>query len=723
MYNKRIKVFIILSALLLLVCLLRLAQMQLLSHSYYRDKIAKLKVPKGLSRQLKTIRGKILDRKDKILAADEPQFQLNINYGLSSFMDERVRRAKLLRAARGHNANLELDNVQKELETKLEDLQQIIDKCTYFGLEREDIEGKIKNINDKIWNLRTFLAWVRNDPDPYILEKYNHKIESIPLLEAIADFEKKFPDRDQRLLLTTGVDNIAEMEKDWPLLELETDDDIFTAQLEFMDIDSVRILPEGHRFYYHGSVAAQTIGWVGPATQEQDKELFEDDRLSSYLRDEVCGREDGVEYVCEAILRGRRGEVVYDIDRQLISRTETRFGKDVSLTLDIELQKKIEEYLANCDLNANCKAPTAVVVIDVTTGDILALVSMPVFDLNRIRYDYDDVVRDHNEPLRNRAINKQYPPGSVVKPLILIAGLESGKITPDEIISCPARKAPKGWPSCWLYNRYPWIGHDDKWLNNARNAIKGSCNIYFSRLADRIEPLVLQQWLFKFGYGHKIPLIPAAIQETTPNRSLRQAQGQISNIPSESTISRFEWDPALQEKRKTAALQLPPLARGERRYFGIGQGNLRATPLQVANTMAAIARGGLYKHPRLFIDDHNDSKSDSFDINISPETLDIVRDGMSAVVNEPGGTAYNEFAYAGFAEQGIKVYGKTGSTEKPDNAWFAGFAEDSTGRSISIAVVVEGGQHGSSDAGPLARDIIQFCIEAKYIGKTQLTTE
>jgi penicillin-binding protein 2 len=703
MYNKRIKVFIILSALLLLVCLLRLAQMQLLSHSFYRDKIAELKVQKGLSRQLKTIRGKILDRKGRILAADEPQFQLNINYDLSCFMDERVRRAKLLRAARGHNANLELNSVQKELETKLEDLQQIIDRCTYFGLERADIEGKIKNINNKIWNLRTFLAWVRNDPSPYILKKYNNKIESIPLSEAIADFEKKFPDRNQRLLLTTGVDNIAEMEKDWLLLELETDDDIFTAQLEFMDTDGVRILPEGHRFYHYGTVAAQTIGWVGPATQEQDKELFEDDRLSSYLQDEVCGREDGVEYLCEAILRGKRGE-------------------DVSLTLDIELQKKIEEYLARCDLNANCKAPTAVVVIDVTTGDILTLASMPALDLNRIRYDYDDAVRDPNEPLRNRAINKQYPPGSVVKPLILIAGLESGKITPDEIISCPARKAPKGWPSCWLYNRYPWMCHD-KWPNNARNAIKGSCNIYFSRLADRIEPLVLQQWLFKFGYGHKIPLTPAAIQETTPGRSLRQAQGQISNIPPESTISRLDWYPVLQKQQQITNLQLPALTREERRYFGIGQGNLRATPLQVANTMAAIARAGLYKTPRLFMDDENRESSHDIDLNISPETLDIVRDGMSAVVNEPGGTAYNEFAYAGFAEQGIKVYGKTGSTEKPDNAWFAGFAEDGTGRSISITVVVEGGQHGSADAAPLARDIIQFCVEAKYIGKTQPTVE
>ena len=93
---------------------------------------------------------------------------------------------------------------------------------------------------------------------------------------------------------------------------------------------------------------------------------------------------------------------------------------------------------------------------------------------------------------------------------------------------------------------------------------------------------------------------------------------------------------------------------------------------------------------------------------------------MRAVVSEVGGTAYKEFApvLTSLAEQGVMVYGKTGSTEEPANAWFAGFAQDSTSRSIAIAVVVEGGQHGSSDAAPLARDIIQFCIEAEYIGQS-----
>jgi penicillin-binding protein 2 len=204
-----------------------------------------------------------------------------------------------------------------------------------------------------------------------------------------------------------------------------------------------------------------------------------------------------------------------------------------------------------------------------------------------------------------------------------------------------------------------------------------------------------------FGYGRAALFAPAAVGLSVPYRNFRQVSGQISNYPPEGTIAGPE--------------QLPPLDKGERRYFGIGQGNLRASPLQVANAMAAIARGGLYKLPKLFIE-QDGPEFDSVALNISRQTLDVVRDGMSAVVGEEGGTAYNEFAYTGFSQQGVRVYGKTGSTENPNNAWFAGFAEDQTGRSVVIAVMVEGGQHGASDAAPLARDIIQFCIEAKYIG-------
>ena len=707
-YDRRAKIFVAVSGTILLVCVLRLVQMQLLPDSSLQDAIAALQ--QGKSSQLRTVRGKILDRKGRILAVDEPRFQLCIEYKLSCFLDERVAKARLLRAAKQNNADKALPKVQEQLQAGLENLQQVIEKCTRFGHQRAEIEQKLKNINDRMWNLRTFLAWARNGPDPNIVDKYGHNINSVPLSEAIADFQQKFPDEDEQLLLIGKVDDVPELGTTQPLLELETDDDIFAAQVEFLDFDAVEIVPGGHRFYPFGSVAAQTIGWVGQATGDY-KRLFEDDRLASYLDDDVCGKRPGVEYVCEAILRGRRGELIYDIDRELIRRTETEFGKDVTLTLDIQLQRRIENYLAGYPHDPNCGPGMAAAVIDVVSGDILALVSMPVFDLNGARYDYDRLLRDSNEPLINRAICTLYPPGSVIKPVILIAALESGKITPDEVIPCLAQKAPFGWPNCLIYNRYH-IGHSDRWLNNARNAIKGSCNIYFSQVADRIEPSVLQRWLYKFGYGRAVATFQIHNSQSEI-RGLRQAGGQIS---SSEANSKFE----IRNSKFPPEAGFPPLAETERRLFGIGQGNLRVTPLQVANAMAAIARDGVFRQPRLFRE-MSDSECPGSNmqpepLGISPQTLEVVRDGMYAVVNESGGTANKEFAHSGLPEQDVQTYGKTGSTEEPEVAWFAGFAKDSNNRSIAVAVVVEGGQHGSSDAAPLARDIIQFCIDEGYVG-------
>jgi len=734
MYKKRIIILVGALAVMLAVCILRLVEMQVLSKSFYREQVDKLRVQSGTFAQVRTLRGRILDRNGKVLATDEPRFWLAISYELSRFLDERVRQSIALTAT-SKNPDADTSGIEQEFTARLNDLELLINKCAQFGMSREEVILRLQKTNERIWNLRTFLAWARNKPSIEILKKYDRNLNNIPLAEAIEDFEKRYPDPRERLLLIAKVDDIAETRRYWPVVELKTDDDIFAARVEFLNVAGIQVIARGERVYPFGSAAAQTIGWVG-TPQQKDKDYFADDRLSSYLDDEVCGREDGVEYVCEPALRGRRGELIYDIDRQLVNRTEARFGDDVRMTIDIELQQKIEQHISDCDFNPNCRSPTAAAVLDAGTGEILALVSLPSFDLNHVRQDYGELVSDACEPLRNRAINKQYPPGSAIKPIILIAGLESGEITAGEVISCPPKRAPQGWPSCWVYLRNNWLCHDSLWTNYARNAIKGSCNIYFSHLADRIDPLVLQNWLFMFGYGHKSSLVardPSLESRATGNesRDFRQVQGQISNMPAKDTITSFE--------------QVPPLEPSERRWFGIGHGNLRVTPLQVANAMATIARGGVYKPVRLFdyieppADDSNGiateqdanqpkvGKPDKFDnvasvdvgLNITGATLATVYEGMHAVVEEPGGTAYKEFerSLSFFSSRGIRLYGKTGSTTNPEHAWFAGFAKDGAGRTIAIAVTVEGGQQGSSDAAPLARDILEFCVEAGYLGR------
>ena len=606
------------------------------------------------------------------------------------------------------SANPSLYEVHKQVDDKRQDLERILDKCSRFGRSREQIEAKIKEGNDQVWNLRTFLCWRRLNPDSALLAKYDNQAERVPLSEAVAELELQFPDPAERYKRIAKVQDIEEMGKDLSLVELKTEDDVFAAQLEFrefMDMDEVQILPTGHRYYPYRSAAAQTIGWVGQATQPRDVKAFADDPLASYLTGEVCGREDGVEYVCENILRGRRGEIVHDIDGQLVRETETEFGRDVQLTLDIELQRQIEQRLTDPKVNPDyCKAPMAGAILDVRSGDILALVSLPSHDLNLARYQYGKLQADPNQPTRNRAINQLYPPGSVAKPVVLIAGLESRAITPEETISCPATPAPPGWPDCLIYRKNK-VGHNSSWVNKARNAIKGSCNVYFSHLADRIEPRVLQERFFRFGYGREVPLpYPEPPSSGSIPRRLRQASGQIG-----STLASAYADAESVDL-------LPPLYERDRKMFGIGQGNFRVTPLQVANAFATLARRGQSKPPRLFLNLESPPAAEPNDLPISPTTLDVVYDGMYAVVNERGGSAYDAFTGSGLTQHGVKVYGKTGSTERPYHAWFAGFAEDQEGRKIALAVVVEGGQRGGGDVGPLAREILQLCVEAGYLG-------
>jgi len=710
MYKRRLLIFIFICIVAGFVCIGRLAYLQLFVGGDYRRQIEKMRILGPM--QLPTIRGSIFDRNGDVVAVDKPAFYLYVNYELTKFLDDRFWRGRILERQRGGQTADEAEaQLRKEFEDQLTILWEIIDKCAEIGgIDRSEIEAKIWRINDRIWNMRRFFAWLNKFGNSPLREKYRAKGQALPVTETLKDFEKQFPNPDDRLRLTMEV-NLKVMHQPQQLIELATEAELLRAQLEFVDTRMVEILAHPKRVYPYGSAASQVIGWVGPARVE-DKQLFAHDRLRRYLEDELSGK-DGVEKICEVVLRGKRGEVIYDIDSELVARSETQFGKDVTISLDIELQKGIETLLSDPNFNPKYDSAIGAVVIDVATSGILALVSMPVYDLNTIRRNYNEVRDAAGAPLVNKAMYEIYPPGSVIKPFILIAGLQEGKVGPTEIINCPYEQAPRTWPNCMQFSQFNSC-HDWRWAdeggNIARNAIRGSCNIYFSRLADRLEPALLQRWLYKFGYGRKILPAPMFAENQSAAqtgkfgpRNLQQSAGQIS-----TTIPR---------KTPQGLEKYPKIAKYERRMFGIGQGNFRATVLQVANAMAAVARSGIYKSPRLFLSGSDIFDEPQQDLHIAGSTLEVVRDGMSAVVNEPGGTAYSAFDHNELRRMDLKVFGKTGSTEGVVNAWFAGFAEDAAGRVISVAVLVEGGTSGAEDAAPLARDIISLCNQAGYIGK------
>lgn len=698
MYHYRLKIFIMLCIGSLVVAVGRLVTLQTFQAEKARQELEDLRIRDPEQRP--TIRGQILDRYGKPLAQDRPAFFLHINYLLTRYADPRWQEGKIRRALAADEEKT-YDEVKIELQEEWKEDRTQLEKAINLAYQladvsKEEIEETIQQINDHIWELRRYLGWKWKNPEKE-WQDYENKRDSIPLQQIAG--------------IKLGI-----MNESYPLVELKTQQDRLRAQKELLTLKALTIKTESKRYYPYGGAACQLIGWVAP-WQKHEAELFKDDDYMRYLQGEVVGK-FGLEKVYEPVLRGRRGEVQYDIEGNLLQRTESQHGQDVRLTLDVDLQRKVEAVLADNTLphgNKYCAA----VVLEVANNDILAIASMPTFDLNTIRqpenYDHFFNPNDPNKLYQNKALERNYPPGSTAKPLVLIAGLEERKISSGEVISCTGYPPKEGWPRCIL-QRYYGIGHDDHFRgeggNIARNAIRGSCNVYFSQLAHRLSSEQLQSWLFKFGYGQEVLHVPSLSNDLSDtefdNRQLRQSYGCLEYKIVQSKVS--------------SASELEPLPIYEKKWWGIGQGSIRVTVLQVANALSTIARSGIYKAPRLVYHETDpDNEIGMRSVSISKSTLSVVRDGMKAVVYEPHGTAYNEFNKPGdrsvLFDRDMTIYGKTGSTQDPEHAWFECFAEDRSGRAVVVAVLVEGGQRGAGEAAPLGHRILRYCNEAGYIGK------
>ena len=691
MYSKRLKIFIMLCLFMTSIVLLRLLIMQT---GQSRQQAIELtnKMRNKPAVVLPTLRGKISDRNGKILAVDTPRFYLYMNYNLTRLLDERWQFAQLMSKTRGDTTEEQArEKLCEEYADDLKTLFRAIQWCSKLpGNSEKSVREEISKINDTVWNMRSYVAWRKYYP-----------------ARNFSEFEKTIPEKKEQVKMAFR-ERIIEMTQNYPIVELKNEDEKFSAEFFFAESKNVSVASEPVRQYPYGDVASQIIGWVKPKSDSDDDDemvrLLAKDKLASYQGQELAGFA-GVEWVCEPYLRGRRGLVEYDRDGQLVSESQTQFGLDISLTIDIELQKKVEQMLADPEKNKLYRDGGAAVLIDVATGEILVMASIPTFDLNKVRSNYLQYRNDAGRPFISKAIEKIYPPGSTLKPLILIAGMEEQKITPGTVISCPAENAPRGWPSCWIWRQLHSC-HDYEWENTARNALKGSCNIYCSHVANMLESGILQRWLYSVGFGHRllpVPDFPSANLDGEEleniGRNLRESGGVI-------------WTGFASIKDKPLS-DLPDIAKYEKRHFGIGQASMRATILQVANYMSSIARGGVYRQVRLY----KDNSTKKFEnLGISTTSITTIKDGMYAVVNETGGTAKKIFAVADHKSYGVTVYGKTGSTQGSDNALFAGFFEDTSGRAIAMAIIVEKGQSGAQDAAPLGRQIVDICIDSGYIG-------
>jgi penicillin-binding protein 2 len=420
------------------------------------------------------------------------------------------------------------------------------------------------------------------------------------------------------------------------------------------------------------------------------------------------------------IVRDRRGEVVVN---EVVRAP--REGEDVSISIHVPLQQKLEALVdvavspapvrrekregeeSDSDeeqkalLHKPASAGGSLVVLDVQTGNVVAAVSAPRYDLNLlVHHDSDQWRRVNNDPRRPffpRVTRMAIPPGSVFKPLSAIALIESGRFDPDKAVDCHGYLGdnPK------KYRCYHSIVHGPTTL---ADALCRSCNVYFFSGADALGPHKLIDWAQRFGFGQ-----PTGID--LPGES-------GGNLP--VSLSR---NSAGTNRQSTSHL-------GETRGLAIGQGQLTVTPIQIARLMAAIANGGYLVTPRLVIDEgavDGDAASADQRPAIKPRrvpgfetsTLLPVREGLERVVSDPHGTGYKTVRM-----QEISIAGKTGTAEtgggRPDHAWFAGYVPADQPR-YAFAIVLEHAGSGGKTAGPVAHDLVQIMLEEGLLHAAQIT--
>ena len=466
------------------------------------------------------------------------------------------------------------------------------------------------------------------------------------------------------------------------------------------DFPGITITTDSERTYGYNNLASHIIGYIGSIKQEEYNKSKETD--NPYKNDDYVGR-TGIEATFEKYLRGVDGkeEIEMSVDGTVTGSSVTQDaiqGSSVVLTIDSKLQKVAEDALKNNiqkiksgGFGKRYEAEGgSVVVLDVKTGQVLAMASCPDYDPNLwvggiSKNDYEKIKQENS--LFNKSISGAYSPGSVFKMATAIAGLETGAITRTEKINDTGvyHYGNKDY-RCWHYTDY----HTGHGYVDVRGAIQKSCNYFFYETSKRMGIDNLAKYARYFGFGSK-----TGIELTSETAGI---------VASKETAEKLgkRWE------------------GGNTLTAGIGQSDNSFSPLQVAKYIAMVANGGNIVNPtivktilnadgteestsqiRKYVNERLGlSEQKQEDIKISKENIKVVLEGMKSVAQD-GGTAYNIFR-----NFDIEIGGKTGSAEagKKVNAWFAGFAPYNDPE-ICVVVMVENGGHGNYTA-EVVRDII-----------------
>lgn len=513
---------------------------------------------------------------------------------------------------------------------------------------------------------------------------------------------RQFENADRDFVIQWGRTRLASLQTLVTNLTPKTDDELYdhyrhrrwlpllvTGQLDEKEARTIEskltsglvLNPLYRRYYPRGELAAHIIGYTGSVGKLPTGPI----NSNEPLWEESEGRA-GLEKIYNTQLTGEPGikKLLFDESGNKLLEEQVkrpRPGGTLVTTLDLDWQ-----LLAEKTLRGGCRRG-AFVVIDVVTGEVLVMASRPSFDLNRFipgisEKDFKELEADPSQPLFGRAFQSAYPPASSYKPIIALAALNNGVVTEDSTIDCPAAISI----GRTVFNNWSKIPEGSI---NVKRALARSCNTWFYQVGIKVGPSAFLNLSRRLGFGELsgLPLIG-------------ETQGLVPND---------EWM-LKHEKRR--------ILDGDTANLSIGQGSLLASPLQVAQAMASIAHGAA--RPKLqLLSQLQDTRGRVIRatvpeskkwLGVDPKAVEIVREGMSDVVNQGGGTGQS----AGLSY--TKLCGKTGTAQwgppakSQRLAWFAGFLPEDNPR-YAFAVLYEGRPGETVSGGRMAAPMVRRFFE------------
>ena len=460
------------------------------------------------------------------------------------------------------------------------------------------------------------------------------------------------------------------------------------------DLPGVAIVEHAVRTYVDPLVFGHVIGYVGPIAPSQLKLL----EAQGYQPDELVGKV-GVEAGLESYLRGVDGWADEEVDargqvEKVLAMKAPTPGDAVYLSLDASLQRATAASLA-AGLARDGKNAGASVVMDPSTGEVLAMVSIPGYDTNLFTHgisqaDYARLINDPNKPLLNRAIAGQYAPGSTFKMVTATAALQEGKITPQTLLSCPPYINLNG----WIYHN--WASYSLGYMNVAK-ALATSCDTFFYQAAAMVGDVTLARYARAYGFGQAKDIeMPGVMAGLVPDRIWKQLQCGVPDLNSDAC----RW------------------TEGDTITFGIGQSYLLTTPLNQAVYAATLANRGHLLNPTVVhaVRDAagrvvmKQQTQVTGTVPASSQTIEAVREGMREEINPPYNMNY-WFRAAGVPADGG---GKTGTAQwggsgldLPTHAWFVFFAPYAQ-PNIALSIFVERGELSEVEAAPIGVAVDKF---------------